>query len=481
MNILYIMADSLAPHDMGAYGDAAARTPNLDQLAASGVTFDRAYCNSPLCAPSRASMVAGRYVSELGAFDNADSFRSEVPTIGHVLGAAGYETAIIGKMHFVGHDQHHGFDQRLALETDYTSGYSEAVYKLAYDWAQPSAGNPAGGDWMGESYVKAPTWDNYTAHYDRDEIAHSEALAYLRSKGPDSSPFFACVSYHAPHNPFWIPDRFKQPFAQSELPVPRVSEGMNTCHGIMDTWLNDFHYVPEYGEAMMTPANLRWLYENYYGMVYYLDSLIGELLALLDERGLTEKTAIVFASDHGDMLAHRGMLQKRYFYERSARVPVIVRMPGGMAGTAGTRRPELISLLDLLPTFAAMAGAPIPDDLPGMNLLPAVVDGRDLGNRTVFCEYHGEGVHAPCFMARKGDFKYLYVHGHEERLYNVAEDPEEFEPLPCDGERAGIARELKEAVLAQFDPDAIAAQAVRSQQRRGFVYRCHRARVRETG
>ena len=111
-DILLILCDSLAPHFTGPYGDGVGATPNLDRLAARGVVFENAYCNTPLCAPSRASLVTGRYASELGCFDNASAFASEWPTLGHALGAVGYETAIIGKMHFVGHDQHHGLGTR---------------------------------------------------------------------------------------------------------------------------------------------------------------------------------------------------------------------------------------------------------------------------------------------------------------------------------------------------------------------------------
>jgi len=475
-NILMIMSDSLSPHFLGAHGDPVRAMPNLDALAASGVVFENAYCNSPLCAPSRASMLTGRYVSQIGALDNANSFSDEWPTIGHVLGAAGYETVIAGKMHILGCDQHHGFDKRLALEADYTSGYDPGYFQIAYEWEQPSGGNPCGADWMGPSYVYSKKWDHYPRHYDADETIHRAAVDYLRQKTQDSPPFFCCASYHAPHNPFWIPDRFRDRFRGKDLPLPGVPEGIDTCHGPMDKWLNDFHYVPQHVEAMMTQENLRWLFETFYGVLADLDDRIGELMALLKARGLDDNTAVIFASDHGDMMGYRGMLQKRYLYDRCARVALFFSFPGRWQ--QGARIAAPVSLIDLLPTLAELAGAPVPDDLPGASLVPSVADATEPEDRVVFCEYHGEGVHAPCFMARKGDLKYIYVHGHEERLYNLADDPEEYVNLAGEGRYAPAMAGLKDAVMGEFDPEAMTRAALRSQRGRQFILRCAKERAR---
>jgi len=474
MNILLLMADSLTPHLTGPYGDTAAVTPSLDALARRGVVFENAYCNSPLCVPSRASMVTGRYASDLGCFDNASEFSSEWPTMGHCLGAADYETVIIGKMHFVGYDQHHGFDQRISLETDYTKGYDPITYKLAYDWNQPSGGNPAGPDWMGPSFVKSKRWEHYPKHFDADGAIHRDALEYLSKKEPGSRPFFCCVSYHQPHNPFWIPDDIRKLFEDRDLSLPKVPPEVETCHGPMDEWLNDFHYLPRVAEEMMKEENLRWLYETCYGMIYDVDRKIGELLDVLKRRGLDKDTAVVFASDHGDMLGHRGMLQKRYFYERSVRVALIFSYPTHWKEDVRIRTP--VSLIDLLPTFADMTDAPLPEGLPGESLMPCVEGGREPESRVVFSEYHGEGVHAPCFMAVRDRFKYIYVPGYEERLYDVEEDPDEYENLIGEERYSRIVSDLKASVLEEFDPDRVAEKALLSQRNRGFIYRCETIR-----
>lgn len=470
MNILMIMSDSLVVPLSGPYGDQVGSTPNIDRLADSGVVFDRAYCNSPLCVPSRGSMLTGRYASEIECLDNANNFNSDWPTIGHTLGAAGYETVICGKMHLVGHDQLHGFDQHLALDADYTHGYVPGIFKIAYDWKQPSGGNPSGNGWMGQSYVNCERWDHFPQHYDWDQIIHKEALSYLSRKTSHSSPFFCCVSYHAPHNPFWIPEKYKAPFRSKTLPLPDVPDGIDTCHGIMDKWLNDFHYVPQFGKAMMQKENLRWLYETYYGIISCLDTQIGELMTLLKKQGLDKNTAVIFTSDHGDMLAHRGMLQKRYLYERSTRVPLIFSFPDHWRRAA--RVEDIVSLVDILPTLSEMTGAPLLPDLPGKSILPLITGQGNLPERAVFAEYHGEGVHAPCFMARKGDYKYIYVHGHEEQLYNVTRDPDEYVNLIDETKHRSLVSDFKKAVLTEFDPEEITRFALKSQDMRRFVLKC---------
>ncbi len=465
-NILFIMTDSLVPDFMGLYGDKSGNTPNLSRLAERGTIFENAYCNSPLCAPSRASMTTGRYVSDIGVFDNANSFSSDVPTIAHALSSRGYESTIIGKMHFLGHDQNHGFE-RIALDTDYSHGYRPEEYSMAFQWGNFQKGNPCSADWMGPSYVKSEKWDNYTLHYDWDNKIHTEALSFLSEKDEKSSPFFCCISYHAPHNPFWVPEELRNIFKDKKLPLPRLPDSINPEHGPMDKWLNAFHYVPEFKNAMMEEKSLRWMYETYYSLIYDLDRRIGELMEVFKRNNLDQNTVIVFSSDHGDMLGNRGMLQKRYLYDRSAKVPLMFVMPGDNRATKCVKEP--VSLIDLFPTFADIARADIPDDLPGISLCPAVETGH-APDRPVFVEYHGEGVHAPCYMVRKGDYKYIYVHEYEERLYNLATDPDEFFNLITEPELSDVIVELKEEIFRNFNPENTREVALESQKKRKFIY-----------
>ncbi|MGC5221416.1 sulfatase-like hydrolase/transferase [Micromonospora sp. DT81.3] len=463
-DVLVIECDSLPPDLIGAYGDRNGATPEIDALAARGVRFE-ASCNAPLCTPSRASMLTGRLASRLDCFDNASEFASDHPTVAHAFRSMGYRTAIIGKMHFIGHDQHHGFDERLALDTDYSKAHDPGLYALAYDWDRPSAGNPNSPQMMGESYLARESTDAYRRrfrqelHTERDEHIHAEALGYL-SRDHDA-PFFAIASYHAPHNPFWAPDDEVARFADAR---PRLTPEVVPPAGVMDRWLDDFHYVHQVLDRLMQPENLRWMHSTVYALVRELDIRVGELLRALPR---PDETIIVFTADHGDMLGDRGMLQKRAFYERSIRVPLIIAGPGIVQG-AEISTP--VSLVDLLPTLAGLVGAPLPPDLDGADLGPAL-SGHRAPEHAVIAEYHGEGVHAPCFLLRDGSWKYVLVHGHEQHLYDLAHDPGERRDLASDAEHAAQLDRLHRRLLESVDPADVERRARQSQRRRGFVYR----------
>lgn len=463
-DVLVIQCDSLPPDLVGAYGDPNGATPHIDALAARGVVLD-ASCNAPLCTPSRASMTTGRLASRLDCFDNAGEFSAEHPTMAHAFRARGYRTAIVGKMHFVGHDQHHGFDERVALDTDYSRGHDTRLYALAYDWDTPSGGNPNSPQMMGESYLRAATPDAYRErfrrelHDDRDERIHAAALDHLAR--PTDQPSFTVVSYHAPHNPFWAPDHLVARFDGAR---PRLVPQEVPPAGVMDRWLNAFHYVPQVRDGLLDDANLRWLHATLYAMLHDLDRRVGELLAALPR---PERTVVVFVSDHGDMLGDRGMLQKRTFYERSVRVPLVLSGPGIAAGTTCTTP---VSLVDLFPTLAGLVGAPLPDELDGVDLGPGLTGGEPPPHPVV-SEYHGEGVHAPCFMLRDGTLKYVLVHGREEHLYDLAADPGERTDLAARPEHAGSVARLRARLLDVVDPGEVDRRARSSQRRRAYVHR----------
>jgi choline-sulfatase len=297
---------------------------------------------------------------------------------------------------------------------------------------------------------------------------HEQAVKYLKHKDGESEPFFCCVSYHHPHNPFYAPEEVRQRFVDLDYELPEMPEDLD--YGVMERWLNDFHGVPGLREYFMKEENLRWLYETYLAMVYDVDMHAGELIRVLEEKGILEDTVIIFASDHGDMMGHRGMVQKRSFYDRSAKVPLIFSFPGNFC--EGKHIVEPVSLLDLFPTLADMAGGKAPSDLPGISLHEALISGSGIPDRPVFCEYHGEGVHAPCFMVREGKYKYIYVHGYEELIYNLSKDPEEMHNHIGDPKLSHIVSRLKGRILDEFDPNDVSKNALISQRNRKYIYDC---------
>ena len=445
MNVLVVMADQLVPFLIGPYGDPVAITPSLDRLAREGVTFDAAYTPYPLCAPARAAFVTGDYASRHGCYDNAAVLPADVPTIAHHLTLAGYETVLSGKMHFVGPDQLHGFARRLTTD----------VYPASMDWVptqDPDGRFVRGGH--ARSYVPPRVgpvaWSKFLAY---DEETHFRALEYLRG-GERSEPFFLVVSYHHPHDPFQPTRELWDLYEGVDVPLPAVPEEIEGS--ALDRWANEAHET--HAVDLRDPDNLRALRRAYYALVTYVDRKLGELLAFVPD-----DTLVVFTSDHGDMLAERGMVQKRCFYEWSARIPLLVRFPDG--ARPGTRVAAPVSLLDVGPTLLDLVGVPEEERLPVDGESFADLDALD--DRAVCSEYHVEKVRAPCFMARRGRWKYVLVHGHGEQLFDLEADPGEWTNLA--GRPEGD--ELRALVLERFDPDAIAAAGASSVRRRELIAR----------
>ena len=469
-NILLILSDQMVAALTGTYGHPVVRTPNLDRLAANGVRYDAAYTAFPLCAPGRACLMTGRHASEIGAWDNGALLPADEPTFAHYLARAGYDTVLSGKMHFIGPDQLHGFRKRLTTD----------IYSSDFDWVKPEwihlkesrgtdfeqvmsnrpAYNAAG--YTGDG-VRTGAWHDALSY---DEETHFRAIEYLRARnsGGEDGPFLLCASYHHPHEPFWPPDAYWKQYEDADIDLPVFPAGLDDHHSMMDLNLNAYHGTGRYD--LRNEEGLYRLRRAYYALVSYMDDKVGGLLDALDETGLAENTVVVFASDHGDMLCERGMVQKRCFYEWSCRVPLIVRFPDGWR--AGTTFSDPVSLIDLLPTFCDLAGGEDPPPPHGQSLVSAAADDAD---RVVFAQAH-EAVGMPCIMARQGRYKYHYIHGFAPRLFDLDNDPGEWHNLS--GEHAEDAHRQVEArllarILDRFDPDVIAEENLDSLYRRRLI------------
>lgn len=469
-NILLVQCDQMTPFLTGAYGHPVVKTPNLDALAREGVRFDAAYSPSPVCGPSRMAAVTGRHASDIGCFDNASALAPDEPTLGHYLTNAGYEAVISGKMHFVGPDQLHGFKRRLNTDI-YPSGF----------WWTPPLGDASRRELDGtlaepiaKGYGSAGV-RQWTTYLDYDEETHFRALEYLRSGRTEvaadgSAPFCLLVSYHHPHQPLHVTPELWDLYEGEEIEIPLIPENVEAKQSIMDEWLNNFHGLNEVD--LGDPETLRRMRRAYYALVTYVDRKLGELMRALDDYGLAEDTAVVFMSDHGEMIGERGMIQKRHFYEHSCRVPLVVSLPQRMAdGLAGTVCEAPVSLVDLLPTVLGVAGTKEEEALPvdGIDLLAALRAGGVPEERPVFAELHSEGVNAPCYMVRRGRHKYLYFHGHGEQLFDLESDPGEWRDLSDDPRCSGPKEELRRLILERFDPDETTRRIEASKRKRHIV------------
>jgi choline-sulfatase len=466
-NVLLLMADQLAASWLPAYGHGVVQAPILTALARDGATFEAAYCAAPLCAPSRAALLTGLRPSRTEVFDNAAEMRASLPTIAHHLRAAGYATSLAGKMHFVGPDQLHGFEERLTPD----------VYPAGLDWTPDWSARPdARLSWYHtmESVLRpGVVAAAMQVDYD-DEVAFHGARALLdHARRRPGEPFFHVVSFANPHDPWELPRRYWDSYDPGEIEPPAVppipleeadphSRRLRAMCGI--------------DEAGVTEAQVRRARHAYYAAISYLDERIGHVLDALDATGLADDTIVVFTADHGEMLGERGLWFKMSFFEQAARVPLIVRAPGRVA--AGVRIAAPVSQVDLAPTLLDLCGHPdaagIADGLDGTSLGP-LLGGADAGaaaaatRGAVIAEYLAEGVTGPALMIRRDRFKYVVYGNDPERLYDLAADPHELRDLAGTADGRERCAELRRQAAPGWDPIELAGRVLASQRERRLV------------
>ena len=458
-NILLIMTDQMAPQALPIYGHPQVKTPNLEQLATDGVVFENAYCNFPLCVPSRMSMLTGRHAHSIANWDNATDLPASTPTMAHYLRNAGYSATLAGKMHFIGPDQLHGFGERVSTD----------IYPSNFAWTP---------DWIkGERY--RPTGINMRAVVDAgscvrslqidydDEVEHATVQKIFDLARFAEEPFFLTTSFSHPHSPFVTTQKYWDLYQHDEIVMPSVQAIPFEELDEMSRWL---HYAHAADKHTVTDEHVRNARHAYYGMCTYIDDKVGRILEVMSETGLLDDTVVIFTADHGEMLGERGMWYKQCFFEWSTRVPLIVRFPSAFSPG---RVSNLVSLVDLLPTFVDLANdgnSPEPvTSLDGNSLIGLLSCSAHRWDDTVISEYTGEGVTAPCRMIRSGKYKCIYTHGHPSLLFDLETDPLEREDLSKKPEYADVRDTLITDLLSNWDPDFIAGLCVQSQKDRLFI------------
>jgi choline-sulfatase len=451
------MADQLNPLATPAYGNPLVHAPNLAGLGRDGVVFDRAYCNSPICAPSRASMLTGRLPSGIGVYDNGAELAASIPTIAHLLRAEGYRTCLAGKMHFIGPDQLHGFEARLTTD----------VYPAGLDWT-PDWERPPGDrlPWyhdMSSVLEAGPCEATLQTDYDEEVAFRSVRALHDLARDEGDAPFFMVASFIHPHDPWEVPAAFFRPYDGIDvgLPaVPAMPEDRQDPHSlrILDMCGASGLRVPD--------DVVRSARRAYLAAVSYLDERVGELLAALDRSGLRRDTVVVVTADHGEMLGERGLWYKMSFFEGSARVPLIVTAPDRFAPRRVGRG---VSLVDLVPTLAELAGVAAPDRAEGTSLVPLLRGDAGAGPDAVVGEYLGEGTVRPMVMVLRGRHKFVRCPGDPDQLYDLEEDPLELTNAADDPGRSELVRAFRDEVAARWDLERLEAEVLESQRRRRLV------------
>ncbi len=455
-NILFLQVDQLFATALSAYGGPAI-TPNLDRLANMGVVFENAYCNYPLCAPSRASMATGKLCSEIGAYDNAGELPASIPTYAHYLRDLGYQTALSGKMHFIGPDQHHGFEERLTPD----------LYPTDFAWV-PNWGDEGERDTNDPRSVTISGVTRRSVQMDFDEEVTQKAKRHLFdiARSNDERPFFLQVSWTHPHEPYLCTQEFWDLYDGDDIPPPAVPPLTPDQHDPHSTRLLKDFGMFEYNFAAEDVARAR---RAYFGAVSYIDRMVGDLLATLETAGLAENTAIIFTSDHGDMLGERGMWFKKHFFDPSLKVPLLLFAPW----IKPQRIRELTSLIDLLPTFAGLAAGSgwkcDIEKLDGIDLTTLIDNGNPAPTRDVFAEYLGEATNAPIFMMRRGALKLIVSQNDPPLLFDLDADPLELKNVANRAEYVEQFADMRQTAEGKWDADQITRDIRTSQKRRQLV------------
>jgi choline-sulfatase len=460
-NIVLIQADQLTAKVLSMYGGGTVRTPHMDSIARDGVTFLNSYCNNPVCGPSRASMMTGQLSSAVGCYDNAGELLSSIPTFAHYLRHLGYRTCLSGKMHFVGADQLHGFEERLTTDI-YPSDFGWTA-----DWSQVD--EPYAPSRMSlRSIVEAGVCKrSLQIDYDEEVCFQAERKIYDYARDLDERPFVLMASFTHPHNPFVTTRDYWDLYDHDKIGLPDVS---HIPIAERDPWSQRYAFTIREDEHDVTDADLRNARHAYYGLVSYFDSLIGRILKALDDGGFADNTYVFVVADHGEMLGERGTWFKFLPYEWSARVPMIVRGPGVKPGYVEQKG---VSLIDLLPTMLDLAtgGNPpeLADHIDGKSLAGMMHGDNSGRDDDVMMEFTGEGVYAPALIIRKDGMKYVHCRTDPPMLFDLNTDPNELVNVADDPDYADIADHLRAEIDRRWDQDRLESDIRKSQKRRLFV------------
>ena len=462
-HIIWIQSDQHNPAVIGAYGDPVVDTPNLDRLASKGTLLSNAYCSSPICVPSRMSLITGMYPHETEVWTNDQILNSAIPTYAHSLGAAGYNPIQIGRMHFNGVDQKHGFVKRLV--GDHGPNYPGSPRTVDHGILSGTTG-PAR-----VSLQKSGRGQNaYEVHDEEVEEATVSYIDNLGKKirsGTSTDPISLSIGLMLPHQPF-VARKDDYDKYVGKVGMPRVPEDpMELCHPYIRWWRE------RTGISSVTEEEIIRARTAYWALCERTDALIGSVLKALDSNGILENAIVIYTSDHGEQAGEHGLWWKQTFYEDSVKVPAIISWPGHIQDNR--TQDIVINQFDLVATILEAANAPVLPRSNGRSLLKILKDPTASWDSTAFSEYcmsdsehgrtyspnlGGDDIHAKPGgvqnrMLRSGPWKLNYYHGYQPQLFNLEEDP--FETLDRNNDPAckGIKSELLDRLLDDWDPDLI--------------------------
>ncbi len=451
--MLVIMADQYNPKMLSCEGNDWVKTPNLDALAERGTRFNRAYTNSPLCVPARASFATGRYVHDHRYWDNAIAYDGRLPSWGHRLQEAGFPVVSIGKLHYRSENDDTGFDEQI-IPMHIMMGVGDLHGSI-----RPNL--PV--RYQARQYVEEVGPGN-SKYQEYDIDITNRACTWIRDRDSKSAktPWVLFVSMICPHFPIIAPRRFYDMYPLDSLPdfKPPDTDLFST-----HPWWKGFNDCFIYERYIPDNEHRKIILASYLGLISFMDENVGRILATLEESGLSDSTRVFFTSDHGDNIGARRLWGKSTMHEESAGIPLIM---------AGPNIPEEqvcetpVSLLDMYSTI--LDGVGLPDTasdkvLPSRSLLNTASEPDNV-DRIVLSEYHAAGAISGVYMLRAGSYKYLhYAGGYMSELYDLDADPEEMHNLASDPSYAATLSGLKHKLLSMLDPEEVNLAALSDQAR----------------
>lgn len=450
-NLLIIMSDQHSRALMGCYGHPLVRTPNLDALAQRGTRFANCWTPSPVCVPARAAFATGKYVHQIGFWDNADPYDGSEPSWHHRLRAAGHQVVSIGKLHFRSDDDDSGFSESI-VPMQVIEGKGDLMSLIRDDL-------PVRGAAYKMARMAGPGESPYT-QYDREIAARAQIWLHQEAPKYRDKPWVLFVSFVAPHYPLTAPpEHYFRYFNDPKLPMPRFYEpGQRPTHPFVRDYAASFNF----DDYFKTPDDIRRAVAGYYGLCSFMDEQAGKVLDALTHAGLSSDTRIIYTSDHGDALGQRGLWGKSTLYEEACGVPLIVAGEGiperGVVDTP-------VNLIDTYPFIIGCVGESehgmIDPDHPGVSL--ARLANGEQPERTVLSEYHGMGSTTGAFAIRVGKFKYVHYANYPPQLFDLAADPEEARDLSAEPQFSEALADCEVRLRLLLSPEEVDARAKKRQ------------------
>ncbi|WP_024589142.1 choline-sulfatase [Aliihoeflea sp. 2WW] len=460
-NILILMVDQLTGT---LFPDGPAdflHAPHLKALAARSARFAANYTASPLCAPGRAAFMSGQLPSRTRVYDNAAEFPSAIPTFAHHLRSAGYHTALSGKMHFVGPDQMHGFEERLTTDIypadfGWTPDYRKPGERI--DWWYHNLGSVTGAGVA--EITNQMEYDDEVAFHAVQKLHQLSRL----SEDADRRPWCLTVSFTHPHDPFVARKKHWDLYEDCAHLKPEIGF---IPYDAQDPHSQRLYHASDYPAFDITDDDIEKSRRAYFANISYVDNHVGAILDTLERTRMADDTIVLFCSDHGEMLGERGLWFKMSFLEGSARVPLMIAGKGIAPGNHATAT----SNLDICPTLCDLAGIDMSVIQPwtdGTSLKP-MIDGNER-HEPVLMEYAAEGSYAPMVAIREGRFKFVHCEIDPPQLFDLESDPAELTNLASDPAHADRVAEFMAIVRARWDMTRFDAEVRESQARRWVVY-----------